>query len=292
NASERITANHKGSLSVYHSRGAWDAASNGWTYQGGNLNISTPLFTGQAGSVNNIRAGGNIAVTRPQGSSTVQPDLATAVHALGAELSLDAARSLVWDSAALLPSGKLKLSAQDDVVLQEGAQLDLAGRPIGFFDVNKYSWGGEVVLESRGGNVTQAAESLIDVSAQHNRAGKLTALALNGLVDLRGRMSGAGTGHYDAGGTLVPFASGFIELRGQQIADFAGLNARLNEGSVWGGRSFQLRQGDLLIGNELKAREINVSVDNGSLTVNGTIDASGEQAGSIRLAAKRGVTLT
>ncbi|UUO10728.1 filamentous hemagglutinin family protein [Alcaligenes faecalis] len=292
NASERITANHKGSLSVYHSRGAWDAASNGWTYQGGNLNISTPLFTGQAGSVNNIRAGGNIAVTRPQGSSTVQPDLATAVHALGAELSLDAARSLVWDSAALLPSGKLKLSAQDDVVLQEGAQLDLAGRPIGFFDVNKYSWGGEVVLESRGGNVTQAAESLIDVSAQHNRAGKLTALALNGLVDLRGRMLGAGTGHYDAGGTLVPFASGFIELRGQQIADFAGLNARLNEGSVWGGRSFQLRQGDLLIGNELKAREINVSVDNGSLTVNGTIDASGEQAGSIRLAAKRGVTLT
>src|SRR5690606_27983359 len=97
-------------------------------------------------------------------------------------------------------------------------------------------------------------------------------------------------GHYDAGGTLVPFASGFIELRGQQIADFAGLNARLNEGSVWGGRSFQLRQGDLLIGNELKAREINVSVDNGRLTVNGTIDASGEQAGSIRLAAKRGGT--
>ncbi|ASC90885.1 hypothetical protein, partial [Alcaligenes faecalis] len=78
----------------------------------------------------------------------------------------------------------------------------------------------------------------------------------------------------------------------QQIADFAGLNARLNEGSVWGGRSFQLRQGDLSIGDELKAREINVSVDNGSLTVNGTIDASGEQAGSIRLAAKRGVTLS
>ncbi|XOT95689.1 hypothetical protein ACMTAU_21965, partial [Alcaligenes pakistanensis] len=60
---------------------------------------------------------------------------------------------------------------------------------------------------------------------------------------------------------------------------------RLNEDSVWGGRSFQLRQGDLSIGNEVKAREVNVSVDNGSLTVVGKVDASGEQAGSIRLAA-------
>lgn len=291
NASERITANHKGSLAVYHSRGAWDEATKDWTYYGGDLNFSTPVFTGQAGSINHIRAGGNIHAVRPEGADYVPPDAATAAQSLGAELKLDAGRYLNFDSAVLLPSGKLTLTAQGDVMLRDGAQIDMAGRPIRFFDVSKYSWGGDVILNSRSGNVIQDAASLIDLSAQQNRAGKLTALAMDGLLDLRGRINGAASGHYDAGGTLVPFGAGFIDARAQQIADFAGLNARLNEGSVWGGRSFQLRQGDLSIGDELKAREINVSVDNGSLTVVGKVDASGEQAGSIRLAAKRGVTL-
>jgi len=49
NAGERITANHKGALAVYQSRGAWDDTAKAWTYSGGDLNLSTPLLTGQAG---------------------------------------------------------------------------------------------------------------------------------------------------------------------------------------------------------------------------------------------------
>ena len=48
---------------------------------------------------------------------------------------------------------------------------------------------------------------------------------------------------------------------------------------------------DLVIGDGLKAGEVNVSVDHGSLTVNGLIDASGERVGSIRLSAQNGLTL-
>ncbi|MBM0106348.1 filamentous hemagglutinin family protein [Steroidobacter sp. S1-65] len=291
NASERITANHKGTLSVYHSQGQQDAATGAWSYSGGDLNINTPLLTGQAGSVNTITAGGSINAVAPEGSSSPLPDNATLADALGAELSLHAGQQLVVDTAVLLPSGKLRLTAEEDVTLQDGAQLDLAGRKIDFFDVSKYSWGGEVTLDSRGGNVVQHADSRIDLSAQYNRAGRLTAIALDGTVDLAGEIAGGSSGHYDAGGTQVPFASGYLDIRGRHIADFAGLNARLTEGEVFGGRSFQLKEGDLVIGDELKAREINVSVDNGRLTVNGTINASGEQAGSIRLAANDGVTL-
>ncbi len=116
-------------------------------------------------------------------------------------------------------------------------------------------------------------------------------MALEGTVNLAGAIDGNTTGRYDAGGTQVPFAAGTADVRGLHIADFAGLNTRLTEGGVFGGRSFQLKQGDLVVGDELKAREINISVDNGSLTVNGRIDASGEQAGSIRLAANGGVTI-
>ena len=290
-ASERITANHHGSLSVYQQQGAWDAETKAFSYSGGDLRLHTPLLTGQAGSVNAIKAGGSITATAPAGAASPLADNATLADALGATLSLDAGRQLTVDTAVLLPSGKLTLAATENVLLADGAQLDLAGRKIAFFDVNQYSWGGDVTLDSRAGSVSQAAASRIDLSAERNRAGRLTAIALDGTLDLAGAIAGSASGHYDAGGTQVPFAAGTVDLRGQRIADFSGLNARLTEGGVFGGRSFQLKQGDLVVGDELRAREINISVDHGSLSVNGRIDASGEQAGSIRLAANHGVTI-
>ncbi len=295
NASERITANRSGSLSVYQSRGAWDDTLNDFSYSGGTLHLRTPLLTGRAGSVNKMVAGGNIEAVAFPGARAGVPDNAALADALGAELSLDSRKgSLRLDTAVLLPSGKLSLAAQGDLLLGAGAQVDMAGRRIDFFDSAKHSWGGDVLLESRAGNIAQAAGSAIDVSAVENRAGKIVAMALGdtaGTVSLAGTLRGASSGHYDAGGTDVPYAAGRADIRAQHIDDFAGLNQRLNDGGVVGGRSFQLKQGDLRIGNELRAREINVSVDNGQLTVAGTVDASGEQVGSIRLAAKNGVTL-
>ncbi|WP_185545905.1 filamentous haemagglutinin family protein [Variovorax sp. KBW07] len=295
NASERITANRSGSLSVYQSRGAWDDTLNDFSYSGGTLHLRTPLLTGRAGSVNKLVAGGDIEAVAFPGARAGAPDNAALADALGAELSLDSRKgNLRLDTSVLLPSGKLSLAAQGDLLLGAGAQIDMAGRRIDFFDSAKHSWGGDVLLESRAGNVVQAAGSAIDVSAVENRAGKIVAMALGdtaGTVSLAGALRGAGSGHYDAGGTDVPYAAGRADIRAQHIDDFTGLNQRLNDGGVVGGRSFQLKQGDLRVGNELRAREINVSVDNGQLTVAGTINASGEQVGSIRLAAKNGVTL-
>ena len=69
------------------------------------------------------------------------------------------------------------------------------------------------------------------------------------------------------------------------MADFGELNARLTEGGFFGARRFQIKRGDLTVGDELRARNVELVVDGGSLTVNGRIDASGPQVGSIRLAA-------
>ncbi|KQX90306.1 hypothetical protein ASD34_03305 [Variovorax sp. Root473] len=294
NASERITANHTGSLSVYQSQGAWDDTLKGYAFTGGNLRIQTPLLTGQAGSVNRIKSGGDIVLAPPAGGGSPALSGQALADALGAELGLDAGGNLTLASRIALPSGKLTASAGRDLRLDDGAQLDLAGRRIDFFDVPKYSWGGDVILESRSGDVRQSAGSRIDISAEQNRAGKLTVLALGegaGTVALNGAIAGASSGGYDAGGTWVPFAAGGADIRGQHIEDFAGLNRRFTDGGVFGSRSFQLKQGDLAVGDELKAREISVSVDGGRLAVNGTVDASGEQAGSIRLAARDGVTI-
>ncbi len=292
-AGERITANHKGSLSVYQSQGEY-VEGGGYQYSGGNLNITTPLMTGEAGSVHRINAGGMLTVSAPVGA---KPDATS--DALGAELTLDA-DSIVVDTAIVLPSGKLTMAAEHDLQLNDGAHIDMSGRKIDFFDVSKYSWGGDVILESRSGNILQTGGSVIDLSAKNNQAGTLSVTALDedaGTVDLQGRILGLATGYYDAGGTLVPYASGGVDIHAQTLgvgqldSQFAALNQRLNEGDVFGARSFQLKQGNLTIGDGLKAREVNVSVDNGSLTVTGTIDASGEQVGSIRLAGKNGLTI-
>ncbi|WP_030131573.1 filamentous hemagglutinin family protein [Pseudomonas sp. QTF5] len=291
-ASERLTANHKGSLAVYQSQGAYDAKT-GYAYSGGNLNILTPLLTGEAGSVNRITAGGAVNVT----GTSAKPGT---VSGLGGELSIKGA-SLNLASVVMLPSGKLTLSATDDLTLADEALIDVAGRAVTFNDVTRYSAGGEVILQSQSGNIRQADGSSIDLSARNNQAGRLSAVALDeaaGIVDLQGRILGSSTGEYDAGGTDMPYLAGGVEIQAQRLGgngslseQFAALNQRLNDGQVFGSRSFQLKQGDLVIGNELKASSINVSLDNGSLLVNGTVDASGERVGSIRLAAGRSLTL-
>ncbi|WP_323162138.1 filamentous haemagglutinin family protein [Pseudomonas fluorescens] len=288
-ASERITANHKGSLAVYREQGAYDPLK-GYAYTGGNLNLRTPLLTGEAASVNSLKAGDSLTLTGA--------GVSAAANALGAQLTLDA-HDVVLESRIALASGKLVVKAENDLTLTADAQLDLAGRTLPFNDVKKYSWGGDVSLFSHSGNIRQAAGSRIDLSAQNNQAGHLSAVALAenaGVVDLQGEILGASSGYYDAGGTLVPYKAAGVDLRARHLGgdlngQFAALNQRLNAGHVFGSRSFQFKEGSLLIGDGLKAGEINVSVDNGSLSVAGLIDASGERVGSIRLSGKNGLTL-
>jgi filamentous hemagglutinin family protein len=296
-ASQRITANHKGTLAVHQSQGAY-VDGVGYSYSGGNLTIVTPLVTGEAGSVNRITAGGAISLSQQAGAKA--SDASLSAGALGAELSL-AGQSILLDTLIALPGGKLTLAAEDDLTLTDAAGIDMSGRKVSFNDVAKYSWGGDATLQSRSGNIRQAAGSVIDLRAVNNQAGALKVVALDaaaGLVDLQGQIIGSSSGYYDAGGTLVPYVAGGLDIRARQLgasadlnSEFAALNQRLNAGQVFGSRSFQLKQGSLTIGNEVKAGNVSVSVDNGSLAVNGTIDASGERVGSIRLAGKNGLTL-
>ncbi|KAF1072395.1 filamentous haemagglutinin family protein [Variovorax sp.] len=288
-ATDRITANNKSTLAVY--RGQVGQPEGAPLRSGGHLNLATPLLTGEAGSVSRITAGGAVTVSAPAGTDAAAATRATG--ALGAELSL-AGDTVTVSSPIVLPSGKLTLSAVNDLVLADGARLDVAGRAVDFFDQTRYSAGGDVVLESAAGNIAQAAGARIDLSARNNHAGSLRATALGeagGRIDLAGAIVGGTGGSYDAGGTMVPFEAAGIDLRGQRIEDFAGLNARLNEGGVVGARHFRIKQGSLTVSDEVRARDIGISVDGGSLRVDGKLDASGFQVGTIRLSARDDLTI-
>ncbi|OJH79856.1 MAG: transporter [Stenotrophomonas maltophilia] len=278
-ASDRMLFSGKGSLEVFQRQGDYVAGS-GWQFSGGALDIVTPLLTGNAGAQLAIRNGGTVQLHGAAANS--------GSDALGAELSI-AAERVVIDSRVALASGRFEANARQDVVLGSNAVLDMAGRKVSLFDVDKYSWGGDVALSSREGDIVADAASRIDLSAGNNRGGRLTVSALGaqgGRVDLAGTLLGGASGRYDAGGTEVPYDGGELVLRARQLQDFSGLNTRLTAGGITGGRTFQLSVGDLVIGDEVKARNVDISVDGGSLLVNGRIDASGEQVGSIRLSAR------
>jgi filamentous hemagglutinin family protein len=278
-ASERMLFSGKGSLDVFQQQGDY-VAGTGWQRTGGALDIITPLLTGDAGAQLAIRSGGNVQV---RGAAATAGN-----DALGAELSIKAERIAI-DSRVALASGRFDASAQEGITLGSSAVLDLAGRKVSLYDVDKYSWGGDATLSSSAGDIVTDAASRIDVSARNNRGGRLTVQALGkqgGRVALAGTLLGSASGRYDAGGTEVPYDGAELVLRARQLQDFGGLNTRLTTGGITGGRTFQLSEGDLVIGDGVKARHVDISLDGGSLQVNGRIDASGEQVGSIRLSAR------
>jgi filamentous hemagglutinin family protein len=272
-AATRITSNGNGTLSV----GQTSDASG--TLVGGNLNLTTPLVTATNGAVLDIKAGGTINAAAPAGMA---PANTAAVTDLGGTVSLTGA-SVVLDTAVALPSGKLTLSGTNDVALGSNAHIDLAGRSIAFFDVTKNSWGGTLVMSSGQANIVQSAGSVIDVSAVNNVGGSVSATAGNGAVLFGGQVLGGSSGGYTSGAFLAT---------GQSIGNFAALNTMLNAGGVFGSRAFDIKQGSLVVGDEVKAGSVTISLDGGSLVVNGKIDASGTSPGTIRLSARDTLDLT
>ncbi|SAI59289.1 Heme:hemopexin utilization protein A [Bordetella ansorpii] len=280
-ASDRITANNANTLTV----GGTQAGDG--TRSGGGLALRTPLLTGANGSTMTYTAGGSLSVARPDGAAAAD---VPAVASLGASLTLQG-RDVAIDTAVALPSGRLVVEADGNVALGEGAQIDLSGRTVQFFDVTKYSWGGDVSLTSRAGGITQAAGSRIDVSAAHSDAGTLAANAGQGAVALGGTLAGSGGG-VDKDGTR--YEDGRFGLTAGTLGDdaFAALNAQLNDAGFYGARSFAVENGSLTVRDGVRAHQVNISVDGGSLTVDGTIDASGDRVGTIYLSARDDLNLS
>ncbi len=283
NAATEITANNQGSLAVYLNQAQYGAPGTG-----GVLNLNTPLLTGASEATMSFTAGGALNIALPPGAT-----IATALPAnnAGAEIDLNAGSAgnpglVSIGSAVILPSGKLDIQASGDVTFLAGSDVNLAGDVSTILGQTTYGAGGDLIAESAAGNISQAAGSAINVSATGNNAGAVTLTAM-----------APGAGQVALDGTLTGTApasdqSGSFSVRAQGIGDFAGLNATLDTGGFFDARSFEIAQGDLSIGNGVQAHTVSISLDAGSLTVTGTIDASGGPAGNIALAAGGNLTLS
>ena len=228
-ASDRITANHKGSLSVYQNQGAYDPVK-GFAYSGGNLNILTPLMTGAAGSVNKITAGGAIDISASAGP-------VGKVEGLGGELSLQG-DAFAWP-ARWYCRRQGDPGRPCDLVLTDKASIDVSGRT-SCSRPEQISAGGEVLLESRAGNVLQGSGSTIDL--RPNTTSGQAARRGGGRRGRHRRPGGkilAAAAATRSGGTLVPYLAGAVEVRSSTWAarhlsdQFAALNQASTRASVW-----------------------------------------------------------
>ncbi len=276
-AADFITANGKSSLSVYRTPGAFQPDGTA-TGTGGALTLTTPLLTTAPGAILSLTAGGPVSIAAPAAPGTQQG----APSGLGGEIDVTAG-AITLATAVALPGGALTLDATGNITFAAGSRIDLGGRAVGFFDITQDSFGGTLTAQSRSGDVTQAAGALINLATTGNFAGTADFTATHGTVSLDGSILGSA----DAG-----FASASIAVKAGSIAGLTALNQALDAGGVFQSRSFeQTGAGDLVIGSELVAHHISVSADQGSLTVAGTLNASGAAPGTIDLAASLGLTV-
>jgi len=250
--------------------------------------LNSPLFTGTGAANTQLIADGAVNVQ----SSVAASDI-TNYQALGARLKISG-QSLLFDAHAVLASGELALTSLgtqgEDLILGANAAVDVAGRAVNFDDTSVASDGGKIQLSSVTGNVVLNENSKLNISGvageNGSDAGALTVQALAGDVDLKGTINAA-SGSENQGASL--------DVAVKVINDFAKLVEQVAAGNFTQAFVLRASSGDITLTNQqtLKARELTLTADNGSITVAGVLDASSvtENGGQIQLNAKGDVNL-
>ena len=202
----------------------------------------------------------------------------------GAKLEI-AAKDLTVASNIDLSSGKLALTATNDLNIASGATVKATSTPTTFYNITEYAPAGNVTLTSTTGNVNVNAGAVVDVTSQGEaNAGLVKVVATNGTANIAGDLKGTATG---------TGKGGVLEVDVKTLTDLTATNNRavgFDEG-----RQYRVRTGDVNITgtgtNALKARETTVSADAGKITVTGDIVATAPKNSRIALFANNGVTL-
>jgi filamentous hemagglutinin family protein len=245
----------------------------------GDLDLITPLVTGAGAARHRVAASSALRLIQ---SGTV----AGITGGLGASLSLEGGTVEV-DTNVVLNSGEIAFKANGgDLVIgnTKPALISTGGVSRPYLDLSRHTGGGTITLVSNSGNITLGGGATLDVSATNADAGFLDVLAPAGSFTLGGKiLGGAGAGR----------RSGSFSLDAASVAgnDLTATDTALNTGLFNESRQYRLRTGNLTISGTALARDYRATVDAGSLTVTGSINASGNTGGRIDLAANGDLVL-
>lgn len=263
----------------------WDVA--------GDLTLRTPRLTAASGT--------DLKITTEDASGVAVGSLVLAASAvtglpevtdIGARLEM-LARDLRIEGQIALPSGEVYLRATGlagHVTLAAGSGIDVAGLSTRFDDLLVGTPGGRVGLVSDQGNVVVAEGAAIDVSgaAAGGDAGRVSLAAAAGTVSIDANQI---TGTTSA--SNYQSASFALDTRLLDGSDLGQLNDLLNARGFNEEGRIRLREGDIFLepGDLIRARNVHLTADQGSIDVNGTIDASGAKAGRVEVFVQTDLTL-
>ena len=241
------------------------------------LTVTAPVITGAAGSQQAITAGGAVILNGDAGKATVEGGLAASLSISGA--------SIDDETNIMLPSGTITLHATAgnlEIGDSASTRLSVAGTVKNIFDLTEYTPGGTVNLE--GNSVTLGEDGTIDVSAPAagGNAGTLNISDPDGQFTEQGKL----VAESGAGGS----AGNFL-LDVNTLPALSALNGLLDAAGFTQSVQIEVQTGDLLVDGVTSARSVDLSTDQGSITVTGEINASGQTGGQITLTSAQSVTL-
>ncbi|GKQ52146.1 filamentous haemagglutinin family protein [Bradyrhizobium sp. Ce-3] len=242
------------------------------TFSGGgggaaNMVLSAPVIVVNSGATQSLSTLGNVSLVTGAGTKP-----ASVAGNIGGVLAI--AGASISDTATIQAlSGKVSLTATaGDVVLGSGAVIDASGSRITILDVVQDAPGGDVQLASTTGNVIIGQGAIVSVAGSgRGFAGSLSILAAN-TATLDGALDGSAA-FKDLGGSFTLQAANLGGAAGLPLTAFGG------------GFSVRLGNGDIRIeaGQTLSSDKVLLVANNGSVIVDGTIDASGPSGGQISL---------
>ncbi len=268
-----------------------------------NLTLSSARLTTENQADYAIKAGNlDAGLLKIQGTIGAQPSNLVETQTQGTRLSLSGDQVLLAGgttlannatdrhaAAIVVKGGQVTVSATgalatDNVSLENGASIDVKGTNFVINDQTVAIPAGSVALQSANGDIDVQAGALVDVSGLGNGdAGRFTASAVSGDVKLAGTIKAAEA----AQSAKTAIAS----VDAKSISNFSQVLTAL--GNFAAEQTYRVREGDITIGasDKITASTVKVNVEQGAITVNGTVDASGSKGGNIELYAKNDVTV-
>lgn len=243
----------------------------------GALTANTSQIVGTLAAQHGILADGALVVQTPVNGIGDRVS-----GTLGVSLTLQGS-SVTSTTRIQLTGGSLNVRATNGSVVI-GNLVDVGGVGQVFHDVTRYTHAGDVSLSSATGSVTVNSGSTINLAANAGggNGGSLSISAAAGSFNLNGTVNGqAGTGGLN----------GSFDLDVGTLPAYSALRSVLATASLTDSQHIRVRAGNVTVDGTTTARQFRLSADQGSITVTGTIDASGKTGGSIALASRGDLTL-
>lgn len=250
----------------------------------GDLTINTPFVSAKTGAKTTIDATGHAVVLGQASQATTAGS-----QGIGAQLLLEA-DSIAVNTALLYKTGTVSLNAlQGDVTLGGNALIDVSGALANAGLSKPLSLSaGNISLSSQKQQVVAEAGSKLLLNGINAEmiAGMLSAQAVKGQVNFNGMIDAHGVGK--ANGGRIAIDTGSLNANG-----FDGLNSVFADAGFTGSVDLRLRNGDIAVdaGQTVKANAIKLVADSGKIGIGGTLDATGDNGGSVKLAAEDGLSL-